>query len=78
MNFRFKRPVYSGETITCHWVITERDKQDRAKAEITMKNADGIVVLEAETTGILPGSNERQRLQTMLAKGDPTNYAAPR
>lgn len=76
MNFRFKRPVYAGEIITCHWVITEMDERGHAKAEVTITNADGIVVLEAETTGILPGPKERQRLEQMLSDGYPTNGAA--
>lgn len=73
MSFRFKRPVYAGETLTCDWVIGEIDEQGRAKAEVIVINGDGVTVLEAETTGVLPDENERQRLAEMLAEGDPTN-----
>ena len=73
MTFRFKRPVYADETLTCAWVIREIDEKGRAKADVSVINGDGITVLEAETTGILPGESERQRLLEMLAEGDPTN-----
>lgn len=73
MSFRFKRPVYAEENLTCDWVITEINEQGRGKAKITVVNDDGITVLEAETTGVLPGEDEQQRLAQMLADGDPTN-----
>ncbi|MCT8348619.1 MaoC family dehydratase [Photorhabdus temperata] len=73
MSFRFKRPIYADETLTCDWVILESDEKGRAKAEIRVINGDGITVLEAETTGVLPDESERQRLVEMLAEGDPTN-----
>ncbi|MBB3105212.1 acyl dehydratase [Azomonas macrocytogenes] len=38
MTFHFKRPVYSGDTITCNWMITEIDERGRAKAVVTMHN----------------------------------------
>lgn len=73
MSFRFKRPVYADETLTCNWVIREIDEKGRAKAEVSVINGDGITVLEAETAGVLPGESERQRLVEMLAEGDPAN-----
>ena len=73
MSFEFKRPVYAGDEITCHWLIVDIDERGRAKAEVRMLNAEGITVLEAKTTGVLPGTEERQRLKQMLAGGDPTN-----
>lgn len=75
MNFRFKRPVYSGELITCVWEITDIDERGRAQASIQITNPDGEVVLEAETSGVLPGEKERARLREMVAEGDPTNGA---
>lgn len=75
MTFRFKQPVYAGDTITCDWVITEIDFRGRAKAVVTMRNADGEVVLEAETVGLPPNLSERKRLSEMLREGDPTNMA---
>lgn len=73
MNFRFRRPVYVGEAITCQWTITDIDARGRATALVSMTNPDGVVVLEADVTGIVPGDPERQRLQQMLTEGDPTN-----
>ena len=73
MSFEFKRPVYAGDEITCHWLIVDIDERGRAKAEVRILNAEGITVLEAKTTGVLPGTEERQRLKQMLAGGDPTN-----
>jgi len=73
MNFRFKGPVYIGETITCSWVITARDQNGRAKASVTITKEDGVSVIEAEIGGIVPGLEERKVLSQMLSEGDPTN-----
>jgi 3-hydroxybutyryl-CoA dehydratase len=73
MNFRFKRPVYPGDTIECTFTISEVDGRNRARAEVIYRNQDGIVVLEADLAGILPGTTEREILETMVAEGDPTN-----
>ena len=73
MNFRFKRPVYFGETIVCKFTITEIDAKNRARAEVVYENDDGLTVLEAEITGILPEKAEREVLRAMVAEGDPTN-----
>lgn len=73
MNFRFKAPVYPGETVTCTWVITEIDQKGRARASVTMTKDDGVTVIEAEIGGIVPGIEERNVLKQMLLEGDPTN-----
>lgn len=73
MSFRFKRPVYAGDILTCDWIIREINEKGRARAEVSVVNGDGVTVLEAETTGVLPDQSERQRLAEMLAEGDPTN-----
>ena len=73
MNFRFKRPVYFGDTITCILTITEIDERNRAKTQAEFKNQDGIIVLQAELEGILPGNPERDVLTMMTNEGDPTN-----
>ena len=77
MNFAFKRPVYAGEQLTCHWLIADIDRRGHAKAHVRILNAEGITVLEATTTGVLPGYEERECLRQMLADGDPTNRAVP-
>ena len=76
MSFEFKRPVYADEPIICHWLIADIDERGHAKAEVRILNAQGITVLEATTTGVLPGAAERDRLKQMLAEGDHTNGAA--
>lgn len=73
MNFRFKGPVYVGEKITCSWVITAIDQNGRAKASVTINKEDGVTVIEAEISGIIPGGEERKILNQMLSEGDPTN-----
>ncbi|KPG98292.1 acyl dehydratase [Pseudomonas sp. RIT-PI-q] len=75
MSFAFKRPVYAGEPLSCHWLIADIDERGHAKAEVRILNAEGITVLEAITTGVLPGTEERECLKQMLADGDPTNGA---
>lgn len=73
MNFRFKSPVYVGETITCSWLIKAIDQNGRAKASVTITKEDGVTVIEAEISGIVPGVEERKVLSQMLSEGDPTN-----
>ncbi|MBW2441620.1 MAG: MaoC family dehydratase [Deltaproteobacteria bacterium] len=73
MNFRFKKPVYFGETITCRFTISDIDERRRAHADAVYFNQDGEIVLEAELKGILPDAAERRILDTMMAEGDPTN-----
>jgi acyl dehydratase len=73
MNFRFKGPVYVGEKVTCSWVITDIDPNGRAKASVTITKGDGVTVIEAEISGIVPGLEERKVLSQMLSEGDLTN-----
>lgn len=73
MNFRFKAPVYIGETITCSWLITSVDQDGRAEASVTISKAPGVTVIEAEISGIVPRHEEREVLHQMLSEGDPTN-----
>ena len=73
MNFRFKKPVYFGDTIICTFTITDIDNNNRARARVVYQNNEGIAVLEADLTGILPGTLERRVLSAMVEEGDPTN-----
>ncbi len=73
MEFRFLRPVYIGDTITCRITIEDIDHRNFAKAEGTFTNQDGQRVLEANLTGFIPGTREREVLAKMVAEGDPTN-----
>ena len=73
MNFRFKRPVYFGDTIECSMTIIEIDDRNRARAEAVFKNQQNEIVIEADVTGIVPGLPERRVMAAMIAEGDPTN-----
>ena len=73
MNFRFKRPVYFGDTIECTFTITEIDGRNRTRAEVVFRNQEGTIVLEANLAGIIPGQPEKEVLQAMIAEGDHTN-----
>ena len=70
MNFRFKKPVYFGDTIECSLTITKIDELNRARAEVIYRNQDGTIVLEAELAGILPSDRERKILDAILAEGE--------
>jgi 3-hydroxybutyryl-CoA dehydratase len=56
MQFRFKKPVYFGDTIACRFTITELDDRNRAKAEAVFTNQQDEIVIEAYVTGITPHS----------------------
>ena len=73
MNFRFRKPVYFGDTIECRFTITALDERNRAKAEAVFTNQQREIVLEAHLRGIVPGPPEKHAMQAMLAEGDPTN-----
>jgi 3-hydroxybutyryl-CoA dehydratase len=78
MNFRYKAPVYVGETVTCILVITAIDQNARAKATATLVKQDGVTAIEAEISGIIPGDADRKVLSKMLSEGDPTNRLTDR
>jgi 3-hydroxybutyryl-CoA dehydratase len=73
MNFRFRKPVYFGDTIECRFVITEIDERNRAKADVVFRNQHDEVVIEAQVTGVVPGPPEKRVMEDMIAEGDPTN-----
>ena len=73
MNFKFRQPVYLGDTVTCRFTITEIDTRLRAFAEAIYFNQNGDVVLTATLEGILPDAAERRILKAMMDEGDPTN-----
>jgi acyl dehydratase len=73
MNFRFRRPVYLQDIITCTLTITQIDARHRAQAIALYKNQDGAVVMEADLEGIVPGTSELEILNAMAAEGNPTN-----
>ncbi len=72
MNFRFRKPVYFGDTIECLLTITELDDRNRATAEAVFKNQQHEIVIEAHLTGVIPGPPERQIMQLAAAEGSST------
>jgi 3-hydroxybutyryl-CoA dehydratase len=62
MNFRFKQPVYIGDTITCRCTLVAVDRKNRAEADAVFSNQHGETVLEASLFGVLPNIRERQVL----------------
>ncbi len=73
LSFRFKKPVYFGDEITCTITITELDIKNRAHAEAIFQNQDGEIVLTAQLTGRIPGESGIRVLKQMVEEGDPTN-----
>jgi 3-hydroxybutyryl-CoA dehydratase len=73
MSFRFIKPVYIGDTITCEMEIVEIDQKGKALAIARFTNQRGELVMEAELRGFLPGPKEREVLWEMISEGDPTN-----
>lgn len=76
MDFRFLKPVYFGDCITCRFTLTEVDERGRAQARAVFSNQHGVTVTEATLAGRLPGEAERAILAAMVAEGDPTNKLA--
>ena len=59
--------------IECTFTIKEIDERNRSRAEVIYRNQHGVIVLEADLAGVLPGKPEREVISAMVAKGDPTN-----
>ncbi|BEQ14246.1 MaoC family dehydratase [Desulfoferula mesophila] len=73
MDFRFRGPVFFGDTITCTVTVTSVDQRGWAKAEALYTNQDGAVVVSAKMEGQLPRGEAQARLQERLEHGDPYN-----
>lgn len=65
MDFKFIRPVFIGETITCTMTIEQVASNGRAQAEAVLTNNDGKQVCHAVLTGRLPLPNEQALLNTI-------------
>jgi 3-hydroxybutyryl-CoA dehydratase len=59
MNFRFRKPVYFGDIVTCTLTIDEMDERSRVKCSALFVNQDGETVIEGQLFGILPNADER-------------------
>lgn len=73
MNFKFIKPVYFDEKITCTITITKIEETGKAEAEAFFFNASGEKVCCCLLTGRLPLPREQTILSQMVTEGDPTN-----
>ena len=73
MDFKFIRPVYFGDTITCKIQITKIEASGRAEAEAELSNQSAELICRAYLTGRIPMTPEKAVLEEMVAEGDPTN-----
>jgi 3-hydroxybutyryl-CoA dehydratase len=69
MNFRFIKPVFFNDTITCRFTLTAVDAENRAKADAVFTNQHRQIVLQASLFGVLPNVEERQVLQDLMDSG---------
>jgi len=77
MDFKFIKPVYFNETITCTLTIENITETGRAEAEATFVNSAGQLVCLANLKGRVPVGNERDILAKIVAEGDPSNKLSP-
>ena len=73
MNFKFKKPVYFDEQVTCKFTITGIDDRLRASARALYYNQNDELVLEANLEGILPDKPARRILDAILNESDSSN-----
>lgn len=56
MEYEFRKPVYTGESITCEWTVESKmEQKDRYLLEndVVYRNESGDVVVDAKTTGLI-------------------------
>jgi acyl dehydratase len=73
MDFRFQRPVFFGDTVTCTVSITSVDARGWARAEAVYTNQRGEVVVSARMEGQVPQGESQEALGRRLEQGDPYN-----
>ena len=76
MNFKFIKPVYFGDIITCSIMITKIEESGLAEVEAFFVNEVGDQVCCAYLTGRVPLEHERDILERIVYEGDPTNKLA--
>jgi 3-hydroxybutyryl-CoA dehydratase len=67
LDFRFKAPVYLGETVTCSLTISALTEKGLAEAKAVCRNQEGEIVLEAFLKGYIPDDKERSILKTIAS-----------
>ena len=73
MNFKFIKPVYFGDSVTCNITIVKIDENGRAEAEALFENQEDEQIAYAYLKGIIPLAPDRELLKKMVNKDDPTN-----
>jgi 3-hydroxybutyryl-CoA dehydratase len=73
MSFKFKKPVYIDDTVTCTCTVVRMDENGKAVAHAEFVNQEGVPVMTAELYGNIPVGQDREVLRRMMAEGDPTN-----
>jgi acyl dehydratase len=73
ISFKFKKPVYFDDAVTCDFTITDLNDKGRAVASAVFKNQEGTIVMEADLKGIIPIGEDQEVLRQMVEEGDPTN-----
>ncbi|SDP45115.1 MaoC family dehydratase [Desulforhopalus singaporensis] len=67
MTFKFKRPVYIGDRVTCTFTINSIDEKGYASGKAEFTNQNHTVVLTAQLKGIVPGRQERSLMKDSLS-----------
>jgi len=73
MTFRFRKPVFFGDTVTCAITIETIEPSGHSTSTAVFTNQHGDVVVEAELAGQLPRPVDREVLASIVERGDPTN-----
>jgi acyl dehydratase len=73
MDFRFIKPVYFGDTITCRMSIDRINERGALLAKSVFTNQNNQVVIESEVKAIHPNGRELGVMRQMMKEGDPTN-----
>lgn len=73
VSFKFKKPVFIDDTVTCILTIVRMDEKGKAIAAAEFVNQDGVLVMTAELFGNVPMGEDRAVLEAMVGEGDPTN-----
>jgi acyl dehydratase len=73
MNFKFIKPVYFGDSVTCHITIVKIRGNGRAEAEALFENQENEQVAYAYLKGLIPLEPDRKLLKQMVNDDDPTN-----
>ena len=58
LDFRFKRPVYFGDTITCSLTVSCMAGRGLTEAKAVLRNQEEEIVIEAFLKGIIPTGEE--------------------